>query len=189
MDERSVDHAVRGPGAGDEAVDVGELAPMRLGAHPRERVDASVAARQSRDLVPRVQQFRHNRRPHEARGSRQKNTHDVILLLEWVSENNPIRLVSREQYVIDPPFHPVVLRRARSHARPSPPARGGADAGSSLDRHFRRRGLRGDEAARRRGAAQGIRPRAGGKPADPPALRDHRRRTARPCGAAARGAE
>ena len=75
MDERHVDHAVASRRAGDQAVDVGQLAAMRLDARRLQCGHRRVVARQPEHAVPCGLQLPRNGRPDEAGGSRHEYTH------------------------------------------------------------------------------------------------------------------
>lgn len=60
MDERRVDQAVACAGACGEAASVGELATVRLGAQPRQRVGSLAVARQPEHLMSRRKQLANN---------------------------------------------------------------------------------------------------------------------------------
>ena len=60
MDEGRMDHAVARLRAGGEVLGVRKVAPVRLGAHPRQGVDGGVVSRETQHFMPRFKQLNHD---------------------------------------------------------------------------------------------------------------------------------
>jgi hypothetical protein len=78
VDERGVNHTVRGGGSPSQAVQILKITPMNLGTSGGKRIGGRIRASEAEDLMARMDEFLNDGKADETSGN--KNTHILILL-------------------------------------------------------------------------------------------------------------